>query len=25
VEKAQAWWERDNIFADIDYRWFKTE
>ena len=25
VEKAQVWWERDNIFAEIDYRWFKTQ
>ncbi|MBI1259589.1 MAG: DUF1957 domain-containing protein [Chloroflexi bacterium] len=25
VDKARDWWERDNIFPEIDYRWFKAD
>ncbi len=25
VETARYAWERDNVFADMDYRWFSTK
>jgi 1,4-alpha-glucan branching enzyme len=25
VDAAQRWWKQDNVFADVDYRWFANK